>query len=132
MSIRNTRNSAIKESRQILEVAFEATGSETTDYTFSELKDLINEILDADTDFHLELSAGDVRVIDKDIIDDLWTESIIEMVQECYNLEDVPRFIYIDWEQTAENLKIDGLGHHFSSYDGEEWDASTHYVFRTN
>ena len=61
-----------------------------------------------------------VRFISSDSIDKIWTESLIEMIKDCYDLSDVPDFVAIDWEETAENCKVDGMGHHFNSYDGGE------------
>lgn len=75
----------------------------------------------------------DVRFISEDVVDEVWTESLIEMIKDCYYLSDVPSFVEIDWEQTAENCKVDGMGHHFNSYDGSEdelvIDGTLYHVF---
>lgn len=127
----------IKIARNILETANSACDCTTDDYTFEELKEIIQEIagkLDSgEWDFYLEsLACGEVRIIDEDEIEELWTDSLIDQIKDCYQLDDIPNFIEIDWEQTAQNCKVDGLGHHFSSYDGEEHNTSGFYIFRTN
>jgi len=60
-----------------------------------------------------------VRFISECSIDQIWTDSLIEQIKECYDL-DLPDFIEVDWEATADNCKADGMGHHFNSYDGCE------------
>jgi hypothetical protein len=53
----------------------------------------------------------------------------------------LPDWIDINWKQTTDNVKdVDGMGHHFSSYDGSEeyvsiaveGESSGIYIFRTN
>lgn len=118
---------------EILVTCCEATGSDFDDFELYEIIDLINEIEDKKTDdFYIDsLPCGEVRLIDADEIDQIWTDSLIEQIKDCYNL-DVPDFVCIDWEQTAENCKVDGKGHHFGTYDGEEYFSNGYYIFRTN
>ena len=61
-----------------------------------------------------------VRFISEDSIDEIWSKSLIEQIKDCYGLSEIPSFVSIDWEETADNCKVDGLGHHFNSYDGGE------------
>lgn len=132
----------IKIARNILETANNACDCTTDDYTFDELKEIMQEILDQiesnEEDFYLNsLACGEVRVIHEDVIDELWTEGLIDTTKECYDLSainELPSFIAvnIDWNQTAENCKVDGKGHHFSSYDGQEHNTGSYYIFRTN
>jgi hypothetical protein len=122
----------IKAARNILETSIEAVEGSVQDYTLGELKDLISEILDnEEVDYDLVLEGGDVRLIDEEDIEDIWTESLIELV-DCNDLGDLPAYVSIDWEKTVENLKVDGLGHHFNLYDGEERHSEGWYIFRTN
>ena len=44
-------------------------------------------------------------------------------------LSELPPFVAVDWEQTAANCKVDGMGHHFSSYDGEEHNTANFLHF---
>jgi hypothetical protein len=124
---------SIKNARNILETSIDAVDGSPADYTFDELKSLMVEILDnAENDYWLELEGGEVRLIHDDEIDQIWTDSLIEQVKECYNLDDIPSFISIDWEQTAENCKVDGMGHHFAGYDHEEHKSGDWNIFRNN
>ena len=125
----------IKKAREILETCLYAVDSSPEDYEFFELKELIETIIDkcgSEDDFWLELAGGECRLIDENEIDEIWTESLIEQIKECYDLSDLPNFVSIDWEQTAENCKVDGKGHHFASYDHEEHNSNDWYIFRTN
>lgn len=120
---------------QIIETSLNATESSLDDFDQWDLSELIEEVLKnvlQEDDFYLELPCGEVRVIDKEAIQEIWHESVIEQIKECYDLSNVPSFVEIDWDATAENCKVDGLGHHFSSYDGEEHETENHYIFRTN
>ena len=140
----NYNRDDIKQAVEILNVCFSVCDVEMSytqedeilnDYTFVEyielLENLINKIQTED-DFWFELSGGDVRLINEEDIDDIWTESLIDQIKDCYDLSDVPGFVEIDWEKTAENCKVDGLGHHFNSYDGNEENNNGFYIFRTN
>lgn len=130
----------IKIARNIFETSINACDETNEDYTFTEIKEKLQEIIDnlGEQDFNLELCTGEVRIINSDDIDDIWTDSLIEQIKDCYEfpkvLEELPKWVTceIDWEQTAENCKVDGLGHHFASYDGQEHSASGFYIFRTN
>jgi len=104
---------------------------ETTD---DQLDDLL-EKLTMEHDFYVELDGNEYRFIDENHIWEIYVESIKEMVQDCYDLN-VPDWIAVDWEETAENCHVDGYGHHFSHYDGSEdectFNGDTYYIFRTN
>ena len=121
---------------QVLETCCTATDSDFNDFEIYELLDIIEEIkegMQSEDDFNIDtLPCGEVRIIDSEAIDQIWTESLIEQVKECYDLSDVPDFVSIDWEQTAQNCKVDGMGHHFAGYDGEEHSCNNFYIFRTN
>lgn len=86
-----------------------------------------------------DFEVDNVRFISSDYIDEIWTDSLIEMIKDCYDfadtIEELPSFVAfsIDWEETANNCKVDGLGHHFNSYDGGEEeitiDGTLYHVF---
>jgi len=125
----------ITKAREILETCLNAVDSTPEDYEFFELKGLMENIIDkcaSENDFWLELAGGECRLIDENEIDEIWTESLIDQIEDCYDLSDLPNFVVIDWEQTAENCKVDGKGHHFASYDHEEHNSNGWYIFRTN
>ncbi len=125
----------IKTARNILETMLNASDEYPSEYSLYELKAYIEDIADklgTDLDFYFETDCAEFRLISEDVIDEIWTESLIEQIKDCYDLSEVPNFVSIDWEQTAENCKVDGMGHHFATYDGEEHEASGYYIFRTN
>ena len=122
-----------EETIQLVMTSIEACGGSLDDYTFEEVMQLcidLDESLDDDCWF--DFPNGEVRIIAKKGIDQLWTDSLIELIRDCYELDNIPSFVEIDWQATADNCKVDGLGHHFSSYDGEEHETINYYVFRTN
>ena len=131
----------LNKARLILETCLSATDSTTADLGLWEAKDLINEIKDkmnTEADFYLDsLPCGEVRIIDENAIDEIWHDGLIEQIKECYEvdevLENLPSFVVceVDWDQTAENCKVDGMGHHFASYDHEEHSTQGFYIFRT-
>jgi len=93
------------------------------------------ELVDDDAEDQLiEWEGAEYRVIDEVAIWDIYVESMTELVKDCYldGARNVPDWLAIDWERTAENTMVDGYGHHFSSYDGSESELNGFYVFRTN
>ena len=103
------------------------------DLTLSETKEALESLnTSLCNDFYFEVDGEEWRILEEDAIDDIWTDSLIEMVKDCYDLSEVPSFVTIDWEQTAANCKVDGAGHHFSTYDGNEYTAANYFLFRTN
>ena len=125
-----------KQARELLETSINAVGGSPADYELFELKELLVEckrILEYEADTQLELSGGEVRIIDGNAIGEIWADSLIEQTKDCYEgLSNLPSFVAIDWEQTAENCKADGMGHHFAGYDGEEHSAAGMHIFRIN
>ena len=98
--------------------------------TLSELRDLFHDLEYRDGDW-ADFQGGEYRLIDDLCIWDIYVDEIKEVVEDCYNL-DIPEWVEIDWERTARNTYVDGYGHHFSSYDGEETLHKSVWVFRTN
>lgn len=83
-------------------------------------------------DFYVEPdSGGEYRLIHEDDIFAIFTVEIIDLIKGCYNLE-LPDFVEIDWDTTANNCLVDGYGHHFSTYDGSEEYTENYYIFRVN
>ena len=87
-------------------------------------------------DFYVELDNTEWRIIDEAWIDDIARDEIQEIVQDCYlNGTDLDKYwwIAVDWDKTAKNvIDADGYGHHFSTYDSEEYYYEGWYFFRTN
>lgn len=138
----NEPDSDIAQALEILATCLKATNSDFNDLEYYEFFDLLEEILthyqDRTDDFYLDsLPCGECRLIHQSEIDDIWTDSLIGQIKDCYDLsalDDLPGFIVvdIDWGLTAENAKVDGKGHHFASYDGYHHEASIYDIFRTN
>lgn len=120
---------------------------DTGNHSFSDFEDDTTPILEAleeideniSDDFTLDFDGCEYRIIADSAIWEIYKESIQNIVEDCYsdvlNLDKVPTFIafQIDWEQTAKNAFVDGYGHTFASYDGEETETDNGYwVFRTN
>tara|TARA_R110002153_G_scaffold64730_2_gene173381 strand:+ start:1047 stop:1430 length:384 start_codon:yes stop_codon:yes gene_type:complete len=120
----------------VLNIALDITDSTFRDFEFEELMqvylNLLEELDSSEIDHTLDLPSGEVRIISSDHIDQLWTDSLIDQIKDCYDLDSIPDFVAIDWNETADNCKIDGMGHHFSSYDGGEHNTTNFYIFRTN
>lgn len=132
---RTNEDSDLFRAFEILLTCSDACDCDFDDFTITEIMDLIEEInnkTEIDDDFCIDLPCGECRLIGEDNIDEIWTDSLIETIKECYDLSDVPSFVVIDWEQTAENCKVDGMGYHFASYDHEEHFNNGFYIFRTN
>lgn len=87
-------------------------------------------------DFRVEHDGNEYRFIRQSAIWDIYVEEIKQLVNDCYDLklDKLPDFIAvsIDWEQTAKNAFVDGYGHTFSGYDGNEVETENFHVFRTN
>lgn len=89
-------------------------------------------------DFTIEFDGNEYRIIHDDGIWDIYVEEIKQIVEDCYelNLDKIPAFVAVsvDWEATAHNAYVDGYGHTFASYDGEETnsDNGEYWIFRTN
>ena len=92
-------------------------------------------------DFTLDFDGNEYRIIQADSISDIYVQAIKDIVTECYDLklDKLPDFIAlsIDWEKTAQNAYVDGYGHTFASYDGNEIEIATsgrvqYHVFRIN
>ncbi len=117
---------------ELLQCAMTATNTDLSDFDSFDFTEALNICLNGGEDFSLDLPCGEVRIINDSEIEDIWHEGLIEQIKECYNLDEVPNFIEIDWDATAENCKVDGKGHHFAGYDHEEHTINDWFVFRTN
>jgi len=105
---------------------------EITHFESDELQELCDNLGCAD--FQIILEGSEYRFIDESEIEDIYAESIRELFNSCYNLNDIPDVLlcHIDWDGVIRDCMIDGYGHHFSSYDSYEYNAGQYYIFRTN
>lgn len=120
---------------------------DTGNHSFSDFEEDTAQILEAleeineniSDDFTLDFDGCEYRIIADSAIWGIYKEEIKNIVEDCYsdvlNLDKVPGWISleVDWEQTAKNAFVDGYGHTFASYDGEEIETDNGYwIFRTN
>lgn len=96
----------------------------------------IERYVNSENDFYVEIDGQEYRFINENEIWDIYVDEIKELTIECYLIK-LEWWIDIDWENTAQNcLDADGYGHHFASYDGNEYEfklgEENYYVFRTN
>jgi len=108
---------------------------DANDLELIELYETIESEIDND-DFTIDFDGNEYRIISDDAIWDIYVEEIKDIVNNCYDLklDRVPNFVAleVDWEQTAKNAYVDGYGHTFAGYDGEESEAAGFWIFRTN
>lgn len=72
--------------------------------------------------------------IRQDEIDDLWSESLIELFDDCY-AHDIPEHLrkYIDYNSFVEDCMQDGRPYHFNGYDGQtEIESDNYYIYYHN
>jgi len=117
--------------RQILEFISEEL---ELDINREEVKEF-ERFLNSDNDFSIEIDGQEFRVINDQVIWDIYVDEIKYITEECYDIK-APSRLAIDWEQTANNCFVDGYGHTFNSYDGSELECEfgeeNYYIFRTN
>lgn len=107
------------------------------DFDDDQIIDALENIADkVSDDFHIEFNGNEYRIIHNDSIWGIYVEEIKTIVNDCYDLklDKIPSFIAvsIDWEQTAKNAYVDGYGHTFATYDGEEIETKHYHIFRVN
>lgn len=93
----------------------------------------IGERLNLEQDVIVDTDDGcEYRFIHEDAIEGIYHDETIECIKECYDLDNIPAFMVIDWDATVKNCLVDGYGQHFSSYDGSELSVGPWYIFRLN
>ncbi len=103
-----------------------------------EVRDILEKIDTDYDDFEVEIDGQWFRFIHSKYIWDIYVESIKELTLDCYiGNGDLPNWLAVDWQKTADNVyDADGYGHHFSHYDGNEYeyeiDGENYFIFRTN
>ena len=99
-----------------------------------EFQELLDKIIFDLVDFCVELDGEEYRFIYEHAIDDIYAEEQRDFIEQ--ELPSLPSYVEIDWDKTIENVKADGFGNWFASYDGEELEAEFegmfYYVFRVN
>lgn len=90
----------------------------------------LENLLSCRNNFHVTFGSGEYHFIHESIIWDAYVDEIQNIVESCYD-HNIPDFVVIDWEGTAQNCIVDGYGHTFAIYDGEELQMDEWYLFRT-
>ena len=70
----------------------------------------------------------------QDEIDDLWSESLIELFDDCY-AHGIPEHLrkYIDYDSFVDDCMEDGRPHHFNGCDGRtEIESDNYYIYYHN
>lgn len=105
---------------------------EITQFDSNELQELCDNL--TDDDFNVELDGAEYRFIADGVIEAIFEESVRELIEDCYGLDDMPSIIscHLDWDGIVRDCMVDGYGLHFSSYDGSELEVTGYYIFRIN
>ena len=72
--------------------------------------------------------------LDKCQIDDIWTDSLIDLADDCY-ISELPEHLkkYFDYDKFVEDCMEDGRPHHFNGYDGStELETEDYYIYYHN
>lgn len=108
-------------------------------FTLSQIKELDEMIEDnlCSTSYNyieLDFTKYTYVALDKCQIDDIWYDSIIDLVDDCY-LNGVPEQVknYFNYDKFFEDCKEDGRPHHFNGYDGNtELETEDYYIYYHN
>ena len=90
-------------------------------------------------DFAVELSDGEYRIIHDDAIEDIFDSEIRQIADDCYDIENIKKnmgnvgiYFTFDYDSFVKDCRMDGYGHHFSSYDESEESVGPWNIFRVN
>lgn len=135
----NLINDYKKHAREILSI-IDKEGAELLSLT--EAKELLETIREGvqSADFYIDAPSAEWRVIHSNAIREIYQDEQEELIKDGYlDGKELPWWFAIDWEKTVQNvLDSDGYGHHFSHYDGSEYETNLDslggfwYIFRTN
>ena len=70
----------------------------------------------------------------QDEIDDIWTDSLIDLANDCY-ISELPEHLkkYFDYDKFVEDYMEDGRANHFNGYDGStELETEDYYIYYHN
>ena len=108
-------------------------------FTLSQIKEL-DEMIEGNLDstrynyIEPDFTKYTYVALDKCQIDDLWYDSIIDLVDDCY-LSGVPEQVknYFDYDKFVEDFMVDGRVNHFNGYDGStELETEDYYIYYHN
>lgn len=123
--------------RAIITHEREEFGTELSLSEIKELNNLVEEKLDTCGYTYIEPDCSTKYtyvVLHKDEIDDLWSESLRDLFDDCY-AHDIPENLrkYIDYESFIDDCKEDGRPNYFNGYDGStEIETENYYIYYHN
>ena len=117
--------------KEVIKAICEYQGFTDLEEVMEVIEGVDNSEYEYENDFYVECNGVEIRAISSDSMESIWEEELEETLRECYN---VPDFLenYIDYDAWVRDCKFDGMGHHFSHYDGSEYESENYYYFRIN
>ena len=108
-------------------------------FTLSQIKEL-DEMIEGNLDWKSynyiepDFTKYTYVALRQDEIDDIWTDSLIGLVADCY-IRKLPEHLkqYFDYDKFVEDCKEDGRAHNFNGYDGStELETEDYYIYYHN
>ena len=106
-------------------------------FTLSQIKEL-DESINIDPKWYNYIEPDFTKytyvAFDKFWIDDIWTDSLIDLVDDCY-ISELPEHLkkYFDYDKFVEDGKENGRAHNFNGYDGTtELETEDYYIYYHN
>lgn len=108
-------------------------------FTLSQIKEL-DEMIEGNLDstsynyIEPDFTKYTYVALDKYQIDDLWYDSIVDLVDDCY-LNGTPEQVkkYFNYNKFFEDAQYDGRANHFNGYDGDtELETEDYYIYYHN
>lgn len=106
-------------------------------FTISQIKEL-DESIDIDPKWYNYIEPDFTKytyvAFDKFWIDDIWTDSLIDLADDCY-ISELPEHLkkYFDYDKFVEDYKEGGRAHHFNGYDGNtELETDNYFIYYHN
>ena len=101
-----------------------------------ELEEMIEGNLDSTSYNYIEpdFTKYTYVALRQDEIDDIWTDSLIDLADDCY-ISELPEHLkkYFDYDKFVEDGKEDGRPQHFNGYDGStELETEDYYIYYHN
>ena len=117
--------------KEIIKAICEYQGFTDLEEVMEVMEGVDNSEHEASDDFIVECNGAEIRVISENSVESIWEEELENLLIDCY---EVPQHLenYINYDAWVRDCKFDGMGHHFSHYDGSEHESENYYYFRTN
>ena len=108
-------------------------------FTLSQIKEL-DEMIEGNLDWKSnnyikpDFTKYTYVALRQDEIDDIWTDSLIDLVADCY-IRELPEHLKqcFDYDKFVEDCKENGRAHNFNGYDGTtELETEDYYIYYHN